>query len=87
MALFGSTPAATANTNALGDLKNDLTLTSPPEDGISDVKFSSQSDHLAVSSWDKKVRIYEVKDDGSSQGVAMFEHEGPVLGCCWSKVD
>ena len=85
MALFGAT-SATAASNTMGDLKNDYTLTSPPEDGISDLKFSPQSEHLAVASWDKKVRIYEINANGGSEGKAMFEHEGPVLGCCWSKV-
>ena len=85
MALFGSTPSSTATSNN-GDISTDFTLTAPPEDGISDIKFSSQSEHLAVASWDKKVRIYEIATNGSSEGKAMFEHEGPVLGCCWSKV-
>lgn len=85
--LFGTTSAANAaSNNTIGDLKNDYTLASPPEDGISDLKFSPQSEHLAVASWDKKVRIYEINANGGSEGKAMFEHEGPVLGCCWSKV-
>ena len=83
MALFGS---ASSTTSAMGDTKNDYTLASPPEDGISDLKFSPLSEHLAVASWDKKVRIYEIASNGSSEGKAMFECEGPVLGCCWSKV-
>ena len=87
MALFGTTSATTAaSSNTMGDLKNDFTLASPPEDGISDLKFSPQSEHLAVASWDKKVRVYEINASGGSEGKAMFEHEGPVLGCCWSKV-
>lgn len=85
MALFGTTPTTTATSNNNGDISNDFTLTSPPEDGISDIKFSTQSEHLAVASWDKKVRIYEIAANGSSEGKAAFEHEGPVLGCCWSK--
>ena len=85
--LFGTTSAANANSNnTIGDLKNDYTLASPPEDGISDLKFSPQSEHLAVASWDKKVRIYEINANGGSEGKAMFDHEGPVLSCCWSKV-
>ena len=88
MALFGATAAANAaSSTTIGDLKNDYTLASPPEDGISDLKFSPQSEHLAVASWDKKVRIYEINANGGSEGKAMFEHEGPVLGCCWSKVE
>lgn len=85
MALFGSQPSSTATSNN-GDISSDFTLAAPPEDGISDIEFSSQSEHLAVASWDKKVRIYEIAANGSSDGKAMFEHEGPVLSCCWSKV-
>ena len=86
--LFGSTPAtgAAAASSTTGDITKDVTLTAPPDDSISDLSFSSQSDHVAVASWDKKVRIYEIDGNGQSQGKAMFEHEGPVLSCCWSKV-
>lgn len=86
--LFGgasaSSPATQANTP--GDISKDITLTSPPEDSISEVSFSPAADYLAVSSWDKKVRIYEVQQSGTTEGKALFEHEAPVLSCCWSKV-
>lgn len=81
--IFGSTSTNTANT--LGDLSKDILLNQGPEDSISDLSFSPQSEHLAVSSWDKKVRIYEVNESGG-EGKALFEHEGPVLSCDWSKV-
>lgn len=83
--LFGS--ASSANTsNTLGDLSNDVALSSPPEDSVSDINFSTQSQHLAVASWDKKVRIYEINAQGGSSGVAAFDHEAPVLSCHWSPV-
>ncbi|KAL8873525.1 MAG: hypothetical protein Q9174_001031 [Haloplaca sp. 1 TL-2023] len=82
--LFGQ-PASTASSNTTGDISKDVALTAPPEDGISDLKFSPQSEHLAVASWDKKVRIYEINAQGGSEGKALFEHEQPVLTCCWSK--
>ena len=78
-ALFGQASAS-------GDISKDVALNTPPEDGISDLKFSPQSEHLAVASWDKKVRIYEINAQGGSEGKALFEHEQPVLSCCWSKV-
>jgi WD40 repeat protein len=81
--LFGSSSTNTANT--LGDLSKDIQLNQAPEDSISDLAFSPQSEHLAVSSWDKKVRIYEVNESGG-EGKALFEHEGPVLSCHWSPV-
>jgi len=86
MSLFGTTSAAqAASQSALGDLSKDIALTAPPEDSISDISFSPQSDHLAVASWDKKVRIYEISQSGTSEGKALFEHELPVLSCHWSK--
>lgn len=69
-----------------GDISKDVALTSPPEDSISDLSFSPATDHLAVASWDKKVRIYQINDQGMSEGKALFEHEAPVLNCCWSPV-
>ncbi|CAG8176657.1 unnamed protein product [Penicillium salamii] len=86
MSLFSSAAAApaAAATNTTGDISKDVALNQPPEDGISDLRFSPVSDHLAVASWDKKVRIYEINDQGQSEGKALFEHEGPVLNCCWS---
>jgi mRNA export factor len=83
--LFGTSSAASSANPTQGDLSKDVPLANPPEDSISDMSFSPQSDHLAVASWDKKVRIYEIDAQGQSQGKAMFEHEGPVLSCCWSK--
>jgi mRNA export factor len=75
-----------ALSSTLGDLSKDVALSNPPEDSISDIDFSPQSQHLAVASWDKKVRIYEISASGGSEGKAFFDHEGPVLSCHWSKV-
>ncbi|WPG98286.1 Hypothetical protein R9X50_00107400 [Acrodontium crateriforme] len=86
MALFGSaTPAASSATPTQGDLTKDVPVNTPPEDSISDLQFSPASEHLAVASWDKKVRIYEIDQNGQSQGKALFDHEGPVLSCAWSQ--
>ena len=85
--LFGSGASTASSANATqGDISKDVQVSNPPEDSISDLAFSPASDHLAVASWDKKVRIYEIDASGNSQGKALFEHEGPVLSCCWSKV-
>jgi mRNA export factor len=64
----------------------DIQLSNPPEDSVSDLSFSSKADYLAVASWDKKVRIYEINSSGQSEGRAVFDHEGPVLSCDWSPV-
>ncbi|KAH8795712.1 putative poly(A)+ RNA export protein [Hyaloscypha bicolor E] len=81
--LFGSA-ASTSQANTLGDLSKDVALQSPPDDSVSDLSFSPQSDHLAVASWDKKVRIYAITQNGGSEGKAFFEHDAPVLSCHWS---
>ena len=84
--LFGNSSSASTPNNTLGDLSKDVTVKTPPEDSISDLAFSSQSEHLAVASWDNKVRIYEISASGEAEGRASFDHEGPVLSCHWSKV-
>ncbi|GMM38530.1 RNA export factor [Saccharomycopsis crataegensis] len=63
---------------------NDIDLANPPEDTVSDLAFSSQGEFLSVSSWDSKVRVYQIMGDGSSQGKAMYEHQGPVLSTRWT---
>ncbi|KAJ4302328.1 RNA export factor gle2 [Collariella sp. IMI 366227] len=79
--LFGAAAASASNT--LGDLKQDVELGSPPEDSISDLAFNPNptdpKDFLAVASWDKKVRIYEILPNGQGQGKAQIEHDGPVF--------
>lgn len=85
--LFGGTAAAASSTaQSQGDLSKDVAVKELPEDSVSSIRFSPKSDHLAVASWDKKVRIYEISATGDSQGKAIFEHEGPVLSCAWSSV-
>lgn len=81
--LFGS--AATASSaNTVGDLKNDVAVANLPEDGITSLAFNpnpaDQKDFMAVASWDKKVRIYEVDtNSGQAVGRAAYDHTGPVF--------
>lgn len=86
--LFGSSSAAATNT--VGDLKQDVQLNNPPEDSISDLAFNPNpadpKDFLAVASWDKKVRIYEIHSNGQGEGKHIYEHDGPVLSCDYFKV-
>jgi mRNA export factor len=85
--LFGGA-AASSSQPTLGDLKSDVALSDPPADSISDLAFGQMpngSDLLAVSSWDNKVRIYEINQSGQSQGRHVYEHSQPVLNCDWSK--
>lgn len=86
--LFGTTTSQTATSNAVGDLKGDVALSDPPTDSISDLAFSpaqNTPDFLAVSSWDNKVRIYEIAQNGQSQGRHQYGHDQPVLNVDFSK--
>lgn len=78
-----ATPGLGAATNSELKTENDRLLNNPPEDSISDLSFSPQADFLAVASWDKKIRIYEVTGNGDSNGRAMYEHTEPVLSARW----
>ncbi|GAB7348282.1 hypothetical protein MBLNU459_g6263t1 [Dothideomycetes sp. NU459] len=84
--LFGSaaTSASSSASATQGDISKDVVVSSPPDDSVSDLRFSPQAELLAVASWDKKVRIYEINNEGQSVGKSYFDHEGPVLSCCWS---
>jgi mRNA export factor len=83
MALFGQ--AAQNASNTLGVLDKDIQLQNGPEDSISKISCSMKTNHIAVASWDKKVRIYEI-NAGGGKPETMFEHEAPVLDCDWSRV-
>jgi mRNA export factor len=87
--LFGSAASSASASTTVGDLKQDVALSDPPTDSISDLAFSpapNTPDFLAISSWDNKVRIYEIAQNGQSQGRHAYEHSQPVLGVDFSKV-
>lgn len=63
-----------------------MTIANGPGDSISELAWSSQANHLAVSSWDSKVRVYDCTQAPTGNGVAMIEFEKPTLTCDWSKV-
>jgi mRNA export factor len=88
MSLFSSntTAAASAAPNTTGDISKDVPLSSPPEDSISELAFSPTADFLSIASWDNKVRIYQVNDQGQSEGKAAMDFQAPVLTCAWSLV-
>jgi len=63
----------------MGDNKTEFKLKSPPEDGISRVTFGpNSSQFLLVSSWDKKVRLYDIS---SNDQRCEYTHSAPVLDC------
>lgn len=81
----GTSTTATSSAVTGQELLNDITINNPPEDSIEDISFSPQQDLLAVASWDKKVRIYEIDpNSGNNMGRAMYDHEAPVFSSRWS---
>ncbi|CCM00075.1 uncharacterized protein FIBRA_02102 [Fibroporia radiculosa] len=83
MSFFGNASRSTTVTTTQAD--KDIEVADPPTDSISSISFSPQADYLAVASWDNNVRIYEVGQNGQTQGKAMYAHQGPVLSLCWNK--
>ncbi|XP_018655175.1 mRNA export protein rae1-related [Schistosoma mansoni] len=60
---------------------------SPPGDTVSCLRFSPESmqtTFLAATSWDNRIRIWEVQANGSTIPKAEQMHQGPVFGACWS---
>jgi len=88
MSLFstGAGAATTAAPNTTGDISKDVPLVSPPDDSISELAFSPTADFLSVASWDSKVRIYQINDQGQSEGKAAMDFQAPVLTTAWSLV-
>ena len=88
--LVGS--STTSAPSQLGDLKQDVELANLPEDSISDLAFnpnpndSSGKDFLAVASWDRKLRVYEILGNGQGNPKAAADHDAPVLSCDFFKV-
>ena len=83
---FRSETATATGATVASDLSKDATLSSPPEDSISSLSWSPAANHLAVGSWDNKVRIYDVTQDSTGIGVSAIGFERPVLTCDWSSV-
>lgn len=65
----------------VSDTRTEFKLKSPPEDGISSVKFGpNSSQFLLVSSWDNSVTLYDIH----ANTVRMkYSHERPVLDVCF----
>jgi cell cycle arrest protein BUB3 len=66
-----------------------FTVASPPADAISALKFSPDpnSTRIVVSSWDKNVYLYDLRDENGAVGegklLQKFEHRAPVLDVCF----
>ncbi|KAJ5184151.1 Mitotic checkpoint protein BUB3.2 [Penicillium capsulatum] len=72
---------------------NQFTVASPPTDAISALKFSPVPDstRLVVSSWDKNVYLYDLRDENGAVGegklLQKFEHRAPVLDVCFGETE
>ena len=85
--LFPSSTTSTAtSTSSAGDISKDIAINQPPEDSISDLAFNPQAEILSVASWDNKVRIYDIAENGQSQGKAMISHNKAALSTSFSVV-
>jgi cell cycle arrest protein BUB3 len=64
-------------------------LSPPPGDAISALAFAPASpSKLLVSSWDKKVYLYDVGDgEVENNLIKTFEHRAPVLDVCYGADD
>ena len=63
------------------DSHSEFKLTSPPDDGITAVKFCpGSSQFLLASSWDTTVRLYDVTTNVLR---IKYPHAGAVLDCCF----
>jgi cell cycle arrest protein BUB3 len=65
----------------MSESRTEYKLKSPPEDGITNVTFGpNSSQFLLVSSWDKKVRLYDIV---SNSPRCAYSHSMPVLDCAF----
>lgn len=70
-------------------MSNQHELDSPPSDAISSARFSSGSNKLLVSSWDRTVSVYHRYSDPSKPFALerRIQCRAPVLDVCWGAED
>ncbi|CAH8563526.1 unnamed protein product [Heterobilharzia americana] len=80
--LFGS-----VQNKSMANIRKTIEVQSLPGDTVSCLRFSPeclQTTFLAATSWDNRVRIWEVQGNGATIPKAEQIHQGPVFGACWS---
>lgn len=84
--MFGSSLSQKpTNTNQSLELQN------TPADTISALAWSPVANHLAVASWDKTLRIYDVQVTGMATNSvnavprSLFSLQTPILSCAWTR--
>ncbi len=83
--IFGASTTSATTTQ----VKKDVEVQSPPTDTVSCVRFSpstanANSTYMAATSWDNRVRVWEVGANAATIPKAEQMHQGPALGVCWS---
>ena len=80
--------AGVTSSDVSGSVSNDVALADAiaPKDTISCLRWSPVANHLAASSWDNMVRIYDVANDGTCSNVASMTADGPLFSCHFQKV-
>ncbi|XP_003380588.1 mRNA export factor [Trichinella spiralis] len=88
-----STPfaAAAALSSSAGahNPNKDFEVVQPPDDTVQALKFSPPAlaqNFLVSGSWDNVLRVWEVKQDGSTEPKAEQRIQGPVMQVDWSDV-
>ncbi|KAF8565940.1 hypothetical protein P879_08784 [Paragonimus westermani] len=79
-------PSNTTQKTALNAQKT-AEVQCPPSDTVSGLCFSPeciQTVFLAATSWDNRVRIWEIQANGTTVPKAEQMHQGPALGVCWA---
>lgn len=84
--MYSSRRHSSHGASTFADMSRDKPLSSPPDDSISDLSWSSSADLLAVGAWDNKLRIYSISSNLRGVVKAVVEFKGPVLSCDWSRV-
>ncbi|KAJ2412219.1 RNA export factor gle2 [Coemansia sp. RSA 2530] len=57
--------------NQFKQATSDVEISQPPTDTISEIAFSPKANFLAASSWDNEVRIWEIQNNGTSDGTKV----------------
>lgn len=70
------------------DFSAQIELASPPADAISAVHFAPETPtRLLVSSWDKHIHLYDVKDGPHGRLIRTYPHRAAVLDVCFGADD
>jgi len=91
MPFINNKAAASANATMIDRatwLNDDKEVGDNATDTISSIRWSPVSNYLATSSWDGKVRVYDIADDLTAKPLALIasDNNTPLMSCDWTKV-